>query len=96
MEIKRELEVTVVSNRRYVIRRSRADIAEASCAECGEPMVAVDEAATLLGVNQRRVFQIIESGAVHFTETDDGTAMICIASMASGGNDQAIMRIPPE
>jgi len=91
MQIKRELEVTVVSNRHYVIRRSRSDSEEASCAVCGEPMLVVEQAAKLLGVSQRRIFRLIENGTVHFAEPEAGTAMICIASMAGEADVLAAM-----
>ena len=46
-------------------------------------MTTVEQAAKLFGINQRRIFQIIETGTVHFSETDSGATLICIASMSN-------------
>ena len=53
-------------------------------------MVAAEHAAKMLGLNQRRIFQIIETGMVHFSETDTGTTFICIASMTEGDETQSV------
>lgn len=50
-------------------------------------MVTAEKAGKVIGVNQRRVFQIIEAGTVHFTETEGGTTLICIASMSNDAED---------
>lgn len=81
MEIKRKFEMLVATNRRYVIRQS-APGRQILCAECGEPMLTAEQAANLFGIQQRRIFQIIETEAAHFTETKAGAAMICITSLA--------------
>jgi len=96
MQIKRELEIKMVSNRRYVIRRSDSASASTTCPVCGEPMISVEQAARLTGVNQRRLFQIIETGTVHFAETEAGVAMICIASMTDKGEVQLMTPISTE
>ncbi len=49
-------------------------------------MVLAEQAANLLGVNQRRIFQLIETGKVHFADATAGTTLICIASMTSEDN----------
>lgn len=82
MQIKRELEFTLSASRRFIIRQLRPDVSLSPCAQCGEPLVAAEQAANLLGVSHRRIFQIIETDGVHFTETEAGTTLICIASMS--------------
>jgi hypothetical protein len=71
MEIKRKFEMSVATNRRYVIRQSKSG-RQIPCAECGAPMLTAEQAAVLLGIKQRRIFRIIETGAAHFAETDAG------------------------
>lgn len=90
MQIKREFEMTTRASRRFIIRQSPIEGNSIACATCGEAMMAIAQAAVMFGVKQRRVFQIIETGTVHFTETDSGAALICIASFAdvSGGQAQ--------
>ncbi len=81
MEIKRKFEMLVATNRRYIIRQS-ASGRQITCAECGEPMLTTEQAAGIFGIKQRRIFQIIENEAAHFTETKVGAVMICITSLA--------------
>jgi len=81
MEIKRKFEMSVATNRRYIIRQSK-QVGQIACAECGEPMLMSEQAAGFFGIKQRRIFQIIETEAAHFTETKVGAVMICITSLA--------------
>ena len=80
MEIKRKFETLIATKRRYVIRQS-PPIKQTTCAECGEPMLTIEQAADLLGIKQRRIFRIIETGAAHFTEIEAGATIICITSL---------------
>ena len=80
MEIKRKFELLIETNRRYVIRQSSPD-EKTACAQCGEPMLRVEQAANLFGIRQRRIFQIIEVESAHFIETEAGAVMICITSL---------------
>ena len=81
MEIKRKFEMLVATNRRYIIRQP-ASGKQITCAECGEPMLTTEQAAKIFGIKQRRIFQIIETEAAHFTETETGAVLICIKSLA--------------
>jgi len=90
MEIKRKFEMLIATNRRYIIRQP-ASSKQIACAECGEPMLKVEQAAALFGIKQRRIFQIIETEAAHFTEIEAGAVMICLTSLAEvldGGQTQ--------
>jgi len=81
MEIKRKFEMSVATNRRYIIHQS-ASGRQIPCAECGEPMLTTEQAANIFNIKQRRIFQIIETEAAHFTETEAGALMICLTSLA--------------
>ena len=81
MEIKRKFEMSVATNRRFIIRQSKQD-EQIACAECGEPMLTTEQAANMFGIKQRRIFQIIETEAAHFTEIEAGAVMICMTSLA--------------
>ncbi len=81
MEIKRKFEMLVTTNRRYTIRQSLSD-RKVTCAKCGELMLATEQAAGFFGINQRRIFQIIENEAAHFAEIEAGAVMICMSSLA--------------
>jgi hypothetical protein len=82
MEIKRNFEELVVTKRRFVIRQTPA-VKQTACAECGSPVLPIAQAAIFFGIKQRRVFQIIEPEAAHFTEPESGAVMICLNSPAN-------------
>ena len=81
MEIKRKFEMLVATNRRYIVHQSTPG-KQIACAECGEPMLTTEQAAGLFDIKQRRIFQIIENEAAHFTENATGVVMICMTSLA--------------
>lgn len=82
MEIKRKFEMLTMTNRRYVIRQSPSG-EKIICAECGKLMLTAEQAAKLLGITQRRIFQIVENDTAHFTETEAGAALVCLNSLAN-------------
>jgi hypothetical protein len=53
------------------------------CAKCGETMLTIEQTAVLLGIKQSRIFQIVETGAAHFTESEAGALMICLNSLSA-------------
>lgn len=80
MKVKRRFEVSIDTTRRFIIRQS-APGSEIACTECGESMLQVEQVAAFFNIRQRHIFQIVESGAAHFTETEAGAALICIPSL---------------
>lgn len=46
-------------------------------------MLTTEQVTKVLSIKQRRIFQIIETGAVHFTEAEAGALMICLNSLAA-------------
>lgn len=82
MEIKRKFEMLVATKRRYVIHQTPSG-EQTVCAECGEPMLRIGQAAILFGIKQSRIFQIVETGVAHYTEAKAGALMICLNSLAT-------------
>ncbi len=82
MKIKRKIEMLVATSEIYVIRKSSTH-KPTTCAKCGEPMLAIAQAAVLLGIKQSRIFQIVETGAAHFTEAKAGALVICLTSLTA-------------
>ena len=82
MEIKRNFEKLTVTKRRFVIHQTPS-VKQTICAECGEAMLPIAQAAVLLGIKQSRIFQIVETGVVHFTEAESEALMICLNSLAT-------------
>jgi hypothetical protein len=83
MEIKRKFEISAATKRRYVVHRPPSASKPTVCLECGAPMLTIEQTANMLGIKQRRIFQIIEIGAIHFTESEAGVLMICLTSLVS-------------
>jgi hypothetical protein len=46
-------------------------------------MLTIAQASVLLGIKQSCIFQIVETGAAHFTEAEAGELMICLSSLAA-------------
>jgi len=82
MKIKRKIEIIVATNHKYIIRKSSSN-KKLACAKCGEPMLTAEQSAGMFGITQRRIFQIIETGAAHFIEIESGATMICLTSLAA-------------
>jgi hypothetical protein len=82
MEFKRTTEIFVETNRRFVIRQAEESAQQIACPNCAEPMLAPEQIVQILGISQRRIFQLVETGAAHFVETNTGAMMICPSSVA--------------
>ena len=56
-----------------------------SCDRCAEPsgMITPDEAAALCEVSTRTIYQWLELGAIHFSETAAEGLLICLSSLAA-------------
>ncbi len=83
MQIKRKIEIFTATNRRFVVRRQIPE-PQIVCPVCGNGMLTAEHLAKFFNVSQRRVFQYLEAGAVHFNEEEGGATLICIASFADG------------
>lgn len=80
MKIKRNFEKLSVIKRRLIIRKTPL-VKQTVCAECGETMLPIAQAAVLSDIKQSRIFQLVETGLVHFTEADADALMICLNSL---------------
>jgi hypothetical protein len=82
MGIRSKTEIIVETHRILTIKRgSRRWLAW--CEECDRQaqMVTADEAAILCRVSSRAIYQLIETGELHFRETPDGGTLICADSL---------------
>jgi hypothetical protein len=80
MEIKRRVEMQVATSRKFIIRQPQA-AEPIFCQTCGG--ATAEQTAAVFGINQRAVFQFIETGAAHFAETSAGAVMICLPTLAA-------------
>lgn len=82
MEIKRTTEIIVETERRVIVRQQPAQTEQVFCPNCGASMLSAEQVAVVFGVSQRRIFQLIETGAADFFETENGVMLICPSSLA--------------
>lgn len=82
MEIKRKVEIFFETRRQFVIHQPET-IEQIFCLECGEPMLAAEQAAEFFGTTRRQIYRYIETGGPHFLEAAAGAVMICIFSLAA-------------
>lgn len=70
--------ITIETSQRILIRKNRRRIF-VWCQRCAAEMEMYlpDEAAKLCAISTRTIYRLIESGDLHFTETPDGSMLIC-------------------
>jgi hypothetical protein len=89
-QMKQKTEIEIELNETVVYSR-RSERFETFCPECKSlvEMAAAPVAAILMQVSEREIYRLVESGAVHFVETD--RVLICLKSFAEfkrgSGND---------
>jgi len=88
--MKKKATITVETERLLVISRSLQSV-DRWCHKCrtNVKMIGIDEAATIAGVSQRRVFHLAEAGEIHFMETEAGRTMFCVDSLLRQRNPHA-------
>jgi hypothetical protein len=81
MKRRKRTEIVVEREQILVIRKLDGS-APQSCPQCGDQsqMVSVDEAASIVCVAARAIYQQVESRQTHFTEMPDGKLLVCINS----------------
>jgi hypothetical protein len=84
---KRRIEITVEKRRLVVLSQPNHSV-HAWCETCGAQvlMVTPDEAAQLCQVSTRTIYRRIETGPLHFTETETGFSLVCLQSLESNSN----------
>lgn len=72
-----------IETERTLIFRNRSAFSEAWCVECDAQvqMAGVDAAAEQTGVSELAVYQLVESGAVHFIEDEKQHVLVCLNSL---------------
>lgn len=74
--------ITIETHRLTVVGSRRRSVV-AWCERCGGRvrMVTPEQAAAFVGIQPRDIYRRVESGAVHFVETDAGALLICAGSL---------------
>jgi hypothetical protein len=69
--------------RRVVIAKRSGFAVDGWCHACRQEVrrAGVDEAAALAGVTARTIYRWVEASTVHFTETPEGSVLVCTTSL---------------
>jgi hypothetical protein len=80
--IKKKREITVETTQQIVISAS-SDHPVTRCRICAGQagMVTTEQAAVMIGVSSRAIYQSVESGQLHFAETSEGQGLVCVQSL---------------
>jgi hypothetical protein len=82
---RRTTRITVETERFLSLRKTGASSKRiAWCAVCGAErrLVTPAEAPALAGASDQMIYQLVESGALHFAEHEDGRVLVCLDSLA--------------
>lgn len=87
---RRRVEITLERERLVVVERREVSITD-WCGACGlrVRMVMPDEAARLTGATARTVYQLVETGQLHFIEGPELGLLVCFESLNNIFGDQA-------
>lgn len=82
MPLRRRITITVEKDRTVRLRSARATV-RAWCAACESevPMAAPETAALLAGVSARSIYRGMDQASLHYIETPDGLACVCLRSL---------------
>ena len=78
----RRTEITV-ETQQWMILRKTSDLVQAVCPQCPEEskLISPESAALITGVGIRVIYNLVETGAIHFVETHLGSVLICLNSL---------------
>lgn len=96
MEIIKKKRIVVRTTRRVVVRRKEDSDEDYVCGQCESEMISTNACVNFIGIGSRIIFRLIESGKIHFIETENKEVYVCVASIKQnmladfGENDAAI------
>jgi hypothetical protein len=74
-------QITIETNRVLIIRRVRSSRAWCQQCSCEADVVGLEEASVLTGMTQPALRECVETGKWHFSESSNGTLLICLDSL---------------
>lgn len=80
MRITRKTNVFVKTERRFLVQRQPAD-EQISCGQCDRQMLPAQMSADFFGVSSRTIYRFIETGKIHFVETETNETYVCPTSV---------------
>jgi hypothetical protein len=87
--MKKRTEITIETER-VVVMESTGERPEGEtrwCEKCGAEsrLIGADAAGALLGVSPHTILRWAEAAGLHFAESEDGSALLCLRSLAARG-----------
>jgi len=79
----RRTEKTVEIHEFYAIRTASGSL-PALCADCptGDAIMLAPEQATVLAhIPTRMIYRLVETGAIHYRDTPNGSVIVCVRSL---------------
>ena len=82
----RRIVTTIETHEIWTVRRPSPASLGVPCSQCSSwvEMLTLQEAGQRAGVSQRTVYQWVDEGRIHFSETSDGELFVCLASFFAG------------
>lgn len=79
---RKRIEITLKVSQTLVIRNSLSQTVP-WCSECAAAtqMLTPDEAAVVSDTSTRAIYRLLESGRLHFVETENGLVLVCFNSL---------------
>ena len=81
MKIIKKTHILVETKRKIIVSQSPSDTPLA-CQQCGGQMMTAQTASTLLGINIREIYQLIEKGNFHFSDSNLEVTHICSSAIS--------------
>ena len=95
--MKRRVETWTETHELWVVRRPvHAAESPSWCADCAGPTgtLTPEEVGAMAGVSTRTVYHWVETGLVHFQESEAGIVFVCLASLPPAAEGRGQM--PPK
>lgn len=80
MKITRRTKVFIKTERKFSARQQSAG-EPVNCQQCAEQMIPAQTSADFFGISSRLIYRWIETGKIHFIETDANEIYVCSDSI---------------
>jgi len=85
--MKRRREIIIETHLVQIVHGRKRQSAWCQACAATTGMITPEEAAVLARVTARTIYQWVETGALHFSETPGGALLICLTSLTTAAPD---------
>lgn len=81
--------ITTETHEIFIVRRNGRDTVRGNCVICGREvgLLTIDSAVTLTGIRSLELFRMLETGRLHYVESEIGHVLICEPSIMHATNN---------